>query len=115
VAELACGGVVGLEQRSGRGLVERLEPEGAGDAQQRALDPVAPQQRAPRRRLVSGRIEPALGLVAQAQHPAATAAADERRLAAPVERGHERIGPEVLMDVGGSCGEKNTTMQIKYI
>ena len=65
--------VVGLQQRLGLVARQRLDPERAGDRQQRAVEAVAPQPGGARDGIVVGGVEAVLRLVAQAQDPVASA------------------------------------------
>jgi hypothetical protein len=106
-AELEQPAVVGLQQRLGLVPRQRLDPERTRDRQQRSVDTVALEQIQPRVGVVLAMVKRRLGLIAQAQHPAAAAAAQQRRLTTPGQRGDEALWPEVLVDVDARHGAHN--------
>ena len=107
-AELQQPVVMGLQQWRRLGPRQPFDAERAGDRQQSAIDAVAREQLKPRVRIVLALVKRVFGLVAQAQHPAAAGAAQQRRLAAPCQRGDERLRPEVLVDIEVRHGRHNT-------
>ena len=93
--------VVGLEQRLGLAGRERLDAERDGGGHQRSFEAVGDHERRAAFGVVVGEVERRLGLAAQAQHPARGAAFEPRRLATARQLTQQRLGPQMLVDVGG--------------
>ena len=92
--------VVGLQQRLGLAGRERLDAERDGGGHQRALEAVGADERRAALRVVVGEVDGRLRLAAQVQNPAGGAAFEPRRVPAAGQLIQQRLGPQVLVDVG---------------
>ena len=92
--------VVGVEQRLRLRARERLDPERAREAHERAVEAVAAHELGPARGRLGGEIDHVGPLAREEQHGQPVLVAHERKLAALGERLHERLGPEMLVDIG---------------
>jgi hypothetical protein len=95
--------VVGRQQRLGLPGGQRLDAERDGGRDQHALEAVGLRERRALRGVVVGQVDGRLRLTGQAQRPAVAAAHQHRRLAPLAQRAQERLGPEMLVDVGGGA------------
>ena len=75
-------------------------PSGVDGATTHAREAVRVRERRARDRVVPGEVDAPLGLAGQAQRPALGSAHEHRGLAALPQSAQERLGPEVLVDVG---------------
>ncbi len=78
-------------------------PSGIEGATSARASPSAPHERRAPVGVVVGEVDRRLRLAEQAQRPAAGAADQHRRVAAPAQRAQQRLGPEVLVDVDGGA------------
>ena len=91
--------MVGVDQRLRVGARERLDPQRAGEADERPLRPVALHERGALLGGFGGEVEHERPLPREIQHREALLVAHERQLAPARERVDERLCPEVLMNV----------------
>ena len=95
--------MVGGEQRLRLARGQSLDPERDRRGDQHAVEAVGGRERRTAVGVVILEIDERLGLAGQAERPATAAAQQHRRLAAPLQRAQQRLGPEMLVDVDRSA------------
>jgi hypothetical protein len=103
-AELEHAVVEERQQRRRLLRRKRLEAERGRERDEHALDPVALGEPGAAEGVMVRGTEGRRRLAHELERPAAAVADDARRPPAPRERGHERLGEEVLVDVGAHAG-----------
>jgi hypothetical protein len=91
--------VIGVDQHARLLAREPLDAQWARQAHERAVEPVAVDQRGALARVLTAEVDHVGTLVGEVQDHQAVLAAHERKLAARGERLHERLGPEMLVYV----------------
>ena len=99
---------VGGEDHAGLVRREPLDAERHRGAEHRPVDPVGVQLAHAALERLPGRRDGGLGLAGELQRPGAVAAHQARGLVAARQRGQDRLGEEVLVDVDAHGGRQST-------
>ena len=98
--------MVGVEQRRGLLARQSLDADRARQAEQRAVEPVALDERGAASRLLARAIDHVGALAGLVEHGQPALETHERQLPPGGQLLDERLAPEVLVDVGSHRGRE---------